>query len=291
MSQSDPPFPLNWLFTFLSILGLTPPWTYKKAFFIVLVLLCFSIFSIVYFVYSGRERSRDDKMAIGQLRSENEQLREEKTSLTQKLSVLGYFTERNVSLVKDVSNFIKDWDTSSFHLIGTDTFCPKDKGNNNYQRMTYKYDTPFTASNLNLKFQMVDQDDKKVDYNQRVVVGTKLDNSVFSEFDFPTKSGQVVNFRVASESGELVSGGEGKSIGSPIIDKTIINLNFQTKLKHGQDVTQILTLNYISKYGPENKDIVYDSKVNDSRPETTRTNLFVGSYLGGCIKIIDWQAN
>lgn len=272
-----------------SVIHIFTKLSWKTAFFVALVCIVYLVFQL----YMKNEELRDSSSAKEQLRSENERLKAENDDSKPKSDVHGLNTEQHTFIRREASDFDRDWNTSDFDVDG-DTFCPKDKGRNKFQRMFYKYDTPFAASDLSLKFRMVNQYDNVTNYTQRVVVGMQLDEAVFSEYDVPTRNSQVVNFRVASENGELVSGGEGKPISSPIKDKSTINLRFQTKLKHGQETTQIIGLDYVSavdEYGEESKSISYDAKVNDARPETTRANIFIGSYMGGCIKIIDWHAS
>lgn len=245
-------------------------------------------------LYQKDKKQHDTDQAVKQLIFEKEALKSEYDRLKNDLNVEGISSGSDNFSSRSVDDFIRDWDTSDFYIVNGDSFCPKNKGKNNFQRMFYTYDTPLTSSDLNLKFRMVDQHNETTDYVQRMVVGMKLDGVVFSEYDVPTRDSQIINFRVTSESGGLVPGGEGKSISSPIKDKSIINLKFQTKPKHGQEITQIIMLDYLStigEYGEESKSISYDTKVNDPRPETARTNLFIGSYIWGCIEIIDWQAN
>jgi hypothetical protein len=278
----------------LNFLAVGPPWTRKKLFVLIaLALVCVILFSVVWF-YKQNEELRNLRITIEQLRSEKEQLETNIIDLKSKLGVLGSETERKANTQKNAVDFKRDWDTSSFDTVDEDTFCPKNKGGNNFQRIIYRYDTPLTLSNLSLKFQMVDQNSKIADYIQRVVVGIKLDDAILSEYDIPTRDNAVVNFRVASDNDELIPGGDGKSISSPIEDKSTINIGFHTQLKHGQEITQVIDIDYISavpEYGGEKKSISYDTKVNDSRPETARGNLFIGSYIGGCIEIISWYAS
>jgi hypothetical protein len=263
------------------------PRNWKGAFFYITV---FSIYSL----YTLNENLRDSKALIQQIKSENDQLKIENNNLRSKLGVLGQGIERYTGLQKNVADFKRDWDMSSFYLVDDDTFCPRKRGDNNYQRIFYKYDTPLTASDFNLKFQMVDQDEKITEYTQRILAGLEFGDKILSEFDIPTRNSQIVNFRIASDSGSLISGGPGKPISSPINDKSIINLKFRTQFKSRQEITEFIDLDYFSSipdYGDENKTISYDAKVNDSRPETAKSNIFIGSYFGGCIKVIDWHAS
>lgn len=272
-----------------------PPWTWKKGFLRLFITTIIILSYVLYLIFQKDKYIHDLSQIIVERSSEIESLKVEVAKRDNKFKILGVDVETNsITSLRTIDEFIRDWDISDFYLMDNDTICPKDKGKNKYQRIFYKYDTPLTASNFNLKFRMVDQDNRVTDYAQRVVMGLELNKMVFSEYDVPTRNSPVINFRIASESGGLVSGGEGKSINSLIKDRSTINLKFQTKLKHGQEITQILELDYISMidaYGSDNKSVSYDTKVNDSRPETARARLFIGSYMGGCIKIIDWYAS
>lgn len=262
---------------------LAKKWLAKACIFLLSLLL-----ASAYYGATTKLELIDQKRVYEQTKADSERWKETAGKLAEQLKVQGVNTNAKL---RGVDDFKKDWDWSNFFLVGTDTFCPRIKGGNHYQRMRYKYDTPFAGSDLNLKFQMIDDSKVAPEYGQRVVVGTTLDGSVFSEFDIPTRDEQIINFRVASESGDLIPGGLGKSLGSPIIENSVINLNLRTKSKNGQNMTEILTLDYISKYGDEHKGVDYDAETGDSRPETTRTNLVIGSYIGACIKIIGWGAN
>lgn len=282
--MSDLPFSLN------KLLELFIHWDWKKGFFLALFFIAF----LLRFLYLNNENLRDLSNSNQQIRLEKENLKTENNDLRSKLEVLGLNTERYVGTEKNVTDFERDWDTSNFYIIEGDIFCPRKKGDNNYQRMFYRFDTLLTASDFSLKFRIVDQDNKITNYKQRVVTGLKFEDEIFSEFDIPTRDSQVVNFRVASESGGLIPGGPGKPISSPIKDKSIINLQFKTQFKSNQEITQFIDLDYfssISDYGNETKEISYDARVNDPLPKTTKTNIFIGSYFGGCIKIINWNVN
>lgn len=282
--MNDLPFP------FSKLIELFFHWDWKKGFFLALTFIAF----FIYLLYSNNEKLRDLSNSNQQLRLENENFKQENNDLRSKLGVFGSSTEQYTGAQKNVADFKRDWDTSSFYTVAGDVFCPRRKGNNNYQRMVYKYHTPLTASNLSLKFCMVDQNDKVTNYTQRIVTGLKFADEVFSEFDIPTRDDQVVNFRVASESGGLISGGPGKPISSSIKDKSIINLKFRTQFKSNQEITQFIDVAYFSSiadYDDEMETISYDAKVNDPQPKTAKSNIFIGSYHGGCIKIIDWNAN
>ena len=160
--------------------------------------------------------------------------------------------------------------------------------------MYYLHNTPITSTNLHLKFQIEDQAKSLIGYMQKVVAGLRFNNNIYSEFHIPTRNSQTVNFRVASESGGLKSGGEGRSISSQIKDKSIIDLVFRTQYKSNEEISQFIDLSYLSakpEYGKENKTINYDSIIGDPNPKTAKANIFIGSYIGGCIKIIEWKVN
>lgn len=246
-----------------------------------------------FLLYKYDQNNRQLKEDLKEKDQALEKYRQEEDRTNQKLKILGDSTDVSSILQnKDVGDFIEDWDTSDFKIIDNDTFCPRVKGSNNFQRMYYKKDTPVISNDFKIKFKMVSQQDSKKDYKQRIVIGLKVDNNLFSEYDIPTREGQVINFRSASSSGELLSGGEGKPLSSPIKEDSTINLNFKTQQKIGQEITQILGVDYISsqeQYGDENDNISFDTSLNDPKPETVRSNLYIGSYVGGCIKIVDWS--
>jgi len=255
------------------------------------------IYTVIFLTYLlGKSYLNNESMqnANSQLRSDYDGLKIENKDLRSKLGVLGLNTEEYTGQQKNIEDFNRDWDISNFYLKSGDTFCPKHKGDNKYQRMFYKYDTPLTATDFSLKFKMVDEDNKITNYTQRILSGLSFEDEILSEFDIPTRDSQVVNFRVASGNGGLITGGPGKSISSTIKDKSIINLKFRTQFKSTQEITQFIDLDYLSSiddYGNEKKTINYDSKINDPKPETAKANIFIGSYMWGCIKIIEWKTN
>lgn len=271
--------------------------SWPRRFFVLLSISIIAIVFLLVVLYKTNESGIDFKSKEIQCRYKIESKNKEITELTRSCNVLGVVIRPTNDPYKNIDDFKRDWDTSDFYLEGIDTFCPKNRGKYNFQRMYYKYDSPLTVSSLMLKFQMVDEPSEGYDYTQRIVVGIKQNVNALSELDIPTRAdggGSVVNFRVASDSGVLVSGGEGKSLSSPIKEGSVINLSFRTNPKHGSEITEIIELNYISsvtKYGEENKSISYDMRVDDPQPETARAHIFLGSYIGGCIKIIDWDAN
>lgn len=256
-----------------------------------------AVLFILPYLYQADKSMQDLKSKERQCRDEKESKDRYIKEITSSCKTMGVATGPEINPNRNIDDFRRDWDTDDFYLVGPDTFCPRNRGKNNYQRMYYKYDSPLTVSSLMLKFQMVDEPGEKYDYSQRIVVGIKQDVSALSGFDVPTRvygGGSVVNFWVTSDSGALVSGGEGKPLSSPIKEGSVINLSFRTNPKHGSEITEIIELNYISsvtKYGEENKSISYDKRVDDPQPETARAHIFLGSYIGGCIKVIDWHAN
>ena len=275
---------------FKKLLELFSHWDWKKGFFLAIAFIAL----LSYHRYLNNEKLNDESNKNQQLLLENGNLKTENNDLRSKLGELGTNTEQYTGSQKSVTDFKRDWDTSDFYVKENDIFCPKKKGGNNYQRMFYKHDTPLTASDLILKFRIVDQDDQVSNYTQRVVTGQKFNDGIFSEFDIPTRDSNNVNFRIGSESGGLISGGRGKSISSTIKDKSIIYLHFRTQFKSNQEVTQFIDLDYfssISDYGQETKTISYDAQVSDPQPKTAKSNIFIGSYFGGCVKIIEWKAN
>lgn len=59
---------------------------------------------------------------------ENNNLKTENNDLRSKLEVLGSNTEQYALLLKNATDFKRDWDTSNFYIIEGDIFCPKKKG-------------------------------------------------------------------------------------------------------------------------------------------------------------------
>ncbi len=73
-----------------------------------------------------------------------------------------------------------------------------------------------------------------------------------------------------------------------------MNLILGTKGKLGSDIIEVVNLNYISailEYGNGENSFSYDISTNDPNPETASTSIFIGSYVGGCIQILDWRSN
>jgi hypothetical protein len=239
---------------------------------------------------------------LSTLRSERDNCRLEKTNLESGIksqkdkiaecNVMGSQIEPVSTVEQNVDDFKRDWDTSDFYLRGENEFCPKSKGGRNYQRMFYRPGSMLVGSKLHLKFEIVDEKGEDVSYIQRVVVGIGEREKLVSEFDIPTRYGQTVNFREASSAGSLVSVQKGQSLPSPIREGSVINLGFESNQKLGSEITEVIHFEYpsvIPEYGDQDKSLSYDLNVGDSHPETAPTTLFIGSYIGGCIQIINWQ--
>ena len=144
---------------------------------------------------------------------------------------------------------------------------------------------------MEVKFKMVDEVEGS-DYNQMFVVGLQDENGPISEFHIPTRNGQTVNFRENTPQGVFDSIQDGKEINSPIRKESIINLVFETKPKHDNEITEVVTLGYLSaieKYGGEKDSISYDKSLNDTHPENSPASVIIGNYMGGCIQVIDWK--
>ena len=131
----DLPFPFN----INKLLDLIIHWDWKKGFFLV---LAFALF-FLYLLYLNNERSRDLSNSNQQLRLENENFKTENNDLRSKLGTLGLTTEQYTGSQKNIADFKRDWDSPNFYIVEDDIFCPKKKGDNNYQRMFYKYNTSF----------------------------------------------------------------------------------------------------------------------------------------------------
>ena len=56
------------------------------------------------------------------------------TELTRSCNSLGIATGPANETYKSVDDFKRDWDTNDYYQKGLDTFCPKNRGKNNYQR-------------------------------------------------------------------------------------------------------------------------------------------------------------
>lgn len=236
-----------------------------------------------------RELLKAEKTTSQQAKDEVSACTKLKNPTTPEANTLGYSSNPD----KTAADFARQWDWSSFKRINEDTFCPLKKGGNNYQRMIYKYPTSLAGSTLVLKFQVINENETEKIYVQRVVVGIRGNAGYLSEFDFPTREESVVNFRVASESGGLVSGKSGETLGSAIKDGSTINLEFKTQKKLLQEVTGLIGIDSIStieQYGSIKKDFSLDFKVNDTNPESAKAFLYLGSYVGGCVKIQGWNA-
>ncbi len=234
---------------------------------------------------------------IEELETDNKKLRDKVDSLVASLKVLGgdvvgeTATIETATQDKNIRDFLRDWDISDFYQKGANLFCPISTGGRNRQRIFYKPDVPLVGTTFNLKFKMINENDNQ-EYSQRVVVGAGLRDDLISEFDFPTRGSEVVNRRVASDSGKLEPVKPGKEISSPMKEGSVINMTFESNSKMGSEITEILSLEYRSKIkekGDEDDKINLDIDVEDPHPENSTTSLFFGSYLGGCIEIINWS--
>ena len=150
-------------------------------------------------------------------------------------NVLGENDEKETELsVSAFQSFMRDWDYSSDFYIpnGTTLLCPKEQGGRNYQRIYYKHDVFAKDLKLALKLRMTDED--IASYEQRFVTGLTEGQKILSEFDIPTRLGEVISFREVSASGELISLQDGTEIASPIKQGTVINLTHEIKHKQGK---------------------------------------------------------
>ncbi len=266
-------------------------WTWKKGFFTLISVLSLALFSY-YGLYGQLQDSKNENKS---LRSEKEQLLKESAALRMRFDALGVTTDTSLPVTRSPSDFSRDWDTRSFYLNGEGAYCPRATGGNNYQRMVYLHDTPLAGSELTMKVQLLDENLQKTAYKQRVVVGISLLGNPIAEYDIPTRFEEGINFRVLTSGKGLISGGKGTFLSSPIKAGSKIEIGYKTQPKLDQLITHLLKINSISaieKYGVEPKSVVNDSTVEDDpTPNTLRGNLFIGSYVGGCIKVIDWSAS
>lgn len=189
-------------------------------------------------------------------------------------------------------DFKRDWDYSSDFYVseGTQLLCPKEKGGRNFQRIYYKQNIVPKDTKLNLKFRM--QDEKTAEYTQHFVVGIADGEDILTELDIPTrtKDGQTMSLRESSESGALVPRPPGSPLKSAIEEGSVVNLSHEIQNKVGRLVTQTTFINFVSKYGPEeDKFPTYDKELDDAKPENLPLKLFIGSYVGGCLEILDWS--
>ncbi|KKT71467.1 MAG: hypothetical protein UW68_C0065G0003 [Candidatus Collierbacteria bacterium GW2011_GWB1_44_6] len=208
----------------------------------------------------------------------------------------GYGTDNSKpDNMKSASEFAREWNWEGiFYRSGEDTFCPYRKGKN-YQRMIYKFPSVLTNAHLVVKYSIVTRKESPVDYNQREVFGVVGENGRYlSEIDMPSRLGPGVNFRKDSGNGDLVTSKSGESLPQPMRDGETINVEFKTQPKLNQELTSILEVKgYIpsdSQYGSLSRSFSNDFLVADTNPETAKGYLYFGSYFGGCIKIIGWNA-
>lgn len=190
-------------------------------------------------------------------------------------------------------DFIRDWDYSDFYIPeNSQLLCPRESGARNYQRMYYKRTITPKHSIFSLKFKMHDQSGKN--YNQQFVIGLADGTQILTELDIPTRTadGQTMSLRESSSSGTLIPRSPGHALSSPIEEGTNINLTHEIKSDLPRYITQTTLIHFISKYGSDDgKFPTYDKEVDDSNPDNLPLKLFVGSYVGGCIEVLDWSLN
>lgn len=267
------------------------PW---RAFSIGFFTVFFIPFFLGHYLPLIKENS-DFKASFSSCVDEKSKLETENKLCRDKLNnVLDENDEKGTDLsVSAFQGFMRDWDyLSSFYIPkGTTLLCPKDQGGRNYQRIYYKQDIVPKDAKLALKLRMIDEPGVS-GYEQRFVTGLAEDQKILSEFDIPTRLGEVVSFREASVSGELVSLQNGTEIASPIKEGTVINLIHEIKHKQGKFLTQTIRLEYlpaIEKYGVQKPEVPYDAVLDDANPSSFPLKLFIGSYVGGCLEILDWS--
>ena len=133
-----------------------------------------------------------------------------------------------------------------------------------------------------------------MEYDQRFVVGVQNKDGVIAEYDIPTRNGQNVNFRERNLKGEFGSSQDGKSLPSPVKNSGIINLSFESLPISTNNIALNTTLKYLSvfeTYGSQDPDFSYTITAEDTRPENSNIELFIGSYVGGCIQILGWAVD
>lgn len=208
-------------------------------------------------------------------------------------SVLGDNTEKITdSQVSPFTDFIRDWEYSTDFYIptGKEFLCPKNKGERNFQRIFYKRNIIPKKTTFSVKFRMYDEDINV--YNQQFVIGLADGDNILTELDIPTResNGQTMSLRESSSSGTLVSRPPGTPLPSAIKEGSVINLTHEIRSEISQTITQTTIIHLTSKYGSEEgKFPAYDKLVDDSNPDNLPLKLFVGSYLGGCLQILDWS--
>lgn len=146
---------------------------------------------------------------------------------------------------------------------------------------------------MEIKFEIVDENYGS-EYEQRFVIGIQNEGGVVAEYDFPTRIGQSVNFRERNLKGVLDSIQDGKSLPSPVKEGGKVNLFFKSLPISTNHVAVNTTLNYLSTfetYGSQDANFSYTIATEDTRPENSNVKIFIGSYVGGCIRILDWKVN
>ena len=235
----------------------------------------------------------EKKDNIEALKSENKRLRDQHRAL-------GDYTQNEISsATQNIEDFMRDWDYLDFYIQNGNEFCPRPKGGNNYQRIVFKRETPLTGSEMDIKFDIVNEESNLI-YTQRFVVGIQNEEGPLAEYDIPTRGGQNVNFRerrnVLGESGEYHDVFDefvnGESLPSPAKEGGIINLTFKSFAFNSDKIGTNLNLGYFSaleKYGSQTGEFSQVYSTEDTEPESSSVNLYIGSYVGGCIKILNWK--
>ncbi len=136
------------------------------------------------------------------------------------------------------------------------------------------------------------QDENAIEYTQHFVVGVADGENILTELDIPTraKDSQTMSLRESSASGTLAPKPPGTPLKSAIEEGSVINLSHEIHSKVSRLVTQTTYIKFVSTYGSEeDKFPTYDKELDDVEPENLPLRLFIGSYLGGCIEILDWS--
>lgn len=298
---------MDFILTILKAIGIIQIWKWLKRFTgfsnkqlaIFVTLFALFIVSLVLLKKKHEELNacefdrRELESEVASKNTEVENLKSENKRLRDQAQTLGYDNKNEItSLSQNVEDFLRDWDHSeSFYNRNDNEFCPRLKGQNNYQRIPFKRETSLAGSKMRIKLKMVDEVEGS-DYKQRVVVGLQDKDGIVSEFDIPTRDGQTVNFRERNLEEIFDSFQDGKSLSSPIKEGGVINLIFETSQIETNRVAEKITVNYLSsieEYGSENEIIGYSILASDSQPKNSPVNFFVGSYVGGCIQTLDWE--
>jgi hypothetical protein len=101
----------------------------------------------------------------------------------------------------------------------------------------------------------------------------------------PTRDAENVEFKEAGEHHK------GKELATPIEEGSLVNLKMETRHINNDLVAVIVTVDYrsaIEKIGTETKSFEYTIESDDVNPRNYEANVFIGSYVGGCLDIVDW---